>query len=160
MCLAIWHAFCHSTMIARNLTQTTTNEENSDRSVSRRKFLGVGSAAIGATMIAAATAAAQMPQDTEKAELDRSESSPLSPNEAINSKNSDSVIPPPTDHGNVKPFKYPFSFSHKRIPTCESRFRVRIFVREFVQALPSNDMPYRPPTLSQTFSNEKLLLEW
>ncbi len=90
-------------------------EENSDRSVSRRKFLGVGSAAIGATMIAAATAVAQMPQDTEKAELDRSESSPLSPNEAINSKNSDSVIPPPTDHGDVKPFKYPFSFSHKRI---------------------------------------------
>jgi cation transport ATPase len=35
------------------------------------------------TMIAAATAAAQMPQDTEKAELDRSESSPLSPGAAM-----------------------------------------------------------------------------
>ncbi len=46
-------------LIAMNLTQTTMTEENSDRSVSRRKFLGVGSAAIGATMIAAATAAAQ-----------------------------------------------------------------------------------------------------
>ena len=54
-------------------------EEENDRSVSRRQFLGVGSAAIGATMIAAATAAAQMQQDTEKAELDRSGSSPLSP---------------------------------------------------------------------------------
>ena len=102
-------------LIAMNLTQTTMTEENSDRSVSRRKFLGVGSAAIGATMIAAATAAAQMPQDTEKAELDRSGSSPLRPDEALDSKNSDSVTPPPTDHGDVKPFKYPFSFSHKRI---------------------------------------------
>jgi cation transport ATPase len=83
MCLAIWHAFCPSRLIAMNLTQTTMTEENSDRSVSRRKFLGVGSAAIGATMIAAATAAAQMPQDTEKAELDRSESSPLSPGAAM-----------------------------------------------------------------------------
>jgi oxalate decarboxylase/phosphoglucose isomerase-like protein (cupin superfamily) len=25
------------------------------------------------------------------------------------------VIPPPTDHGDVKPFKYPFPFAHKRI---------------------------------------------
>jgi oxalate decarboxylase len=90
-------------------------EENSDRSVSRRQFLGVGSAAIGASMIAAATAAAQMPQDTDKAELDRSGSNPVSPDEAVNSKNPDSVVPPATDHGNVKPFKYPFSFSHKRI---------------------------------------------
>jgi hypothetical protein len=45
-------------------------EENNDRSVSQRQFLGLGLAAVGATMIAAATAAAQMPQDTEKAELD------------------------------------------------------------------------------------------
>ncbi len=42
-------------------------EQNNDRSVSARQFLGVGSAAIDATVNAAATAAAQMPQDTEKA---------------------------------------------------------------------------------------------
>ena len=91
-------------------------EEENNRSVSRRQFLGVGSAAVGATMIAAATAAAQIPQDTEKAEHDRSGSSPLGPDdEALGSENSDSVTPPPSDHGNVKAFKYPFSFSHKRI---------------------------------------------
>src|SRR6266403_5934127 len=116
MCLAIWHAFCIPRLITMNVTQTTMTEENSDGSVSRRKFLGVGSAAIGATMIAAAAAAAQMPQDTEKAEHDRSGSSPLGPDdEALGSENSDSVTPPPSDHGNVKTFKYPFSFSHKRI---------------------------------------------
>src|SRR6266446_6158282 len=91
-------------------------EEKNDRSVSRRQFLGSGSAAVGATIIAAATAAAQIPQDTEKAEHDRSGSSPLGPDdEALGSENSDSVTPPPSDHGNVKTFKYPFSFSHKRI---------------------------------------------
>ena len=91
-------------------------EEENDRSVSRRQFLGVGSAAVGATMIAVATAAAQIPQDTEKAEHDRSGSSPLGPDdEALGSENSDSVTPPPSDHGDVKAFKYPFSFSHKRI---------------------------------------------
>lgn len=59
-----------------------TREKN-EYSVSRRKFLGVGSAAIGATMIAAATAAAQITEDTEKAELDRSGSS-LQPNASSN----------------------------------------------------------------------------
>jgi oxalate decarboxylase len=92
------------------------SEEINDGLVSRRKFLGVGSAAVGATMIAAATAAAQIPPDTEKAEHDRSGNSPLGPDDqALHSENSDSVTPPPTDHGNVKAFKYPFSFSHKRI---------------------------------------------
>ena len=96
--------------------QTRMTEEKNDRSVSRRQFLGSGSAAVGATIIAAATAAAQIPQDTEKAEHDRSGSSPLGPDdEALDSENSDSVTPPPSDHGNVKAFKYPFSFSHKRI---------------------------------------------
>src|SRR5258708_38329294 len=72
-------------------------EEENDRSVSRRQFLGVGPAAVGATMIAAATAAAQIPQDTEKAEHDRSGSSPLGPDDqALGSENSDSVTPPPS----------------------------------------------------------------
>src|ERR1700704_6564754 len=92
------------------------SEEINDKLVSRRKFLGVGSAVVGATMVAAATAAAQIPQDTQKAERDRSGSSPLGPDDqALDSENSDSVTPPPTDHGNVKAFKYPFSFSHKRM---------------------------------------------
>src|ERR1700737_3425554 len=36
--------------------QTPMTEEDDERTVSRRQFLGVGSAAVGATMIAAATA--------------------------------------------------------------------------------------------------------
>jgi hypothetical protein len=54
---------------------------NAVMSVSRRQFLGVGSAAVSATMIAAATPAAQIPQDTERAEHDRSRSSPLGPDD-------------------------------------------------------------------------------
>jgi hypothetical protein len=38
----------------------------------------------------------------------------------------------------------------QRIPTRESRFRVRMFIREFVQALPCDDMHYWRGTLSQT----------
>ena len=33
----------------------------------------------------------------------------------LDAENTDSVVPPPTDHGNVDPFKYPFSFAHKKI---------------------------------------------
>jgi oxalate decarboxylase len=78
---------------------------------SRRHFLG--SAALGAAVLG--TAAAQSPRDTEKAEHDRSSSTPIGPdNPPLHNENPDSVVPPPTDHGNVETFKYPFTFSHRR----------------------------------------------
>src|SRR4029077_19532722 len=86
-------------------------EEENDRSVSRRQFLGVGSAACGATMIAAATAAAQIPQDTEKAEHDRSGSTQLGPDDqALGSENSDSVTPPQVITGMSKRLNIRFLF--------------------------------------------------
>lgn len=78
---------------------------------SRRDFLG--SAAFSAAVLG--TAVAQSPQDTEKAEHDRSSSTPIGPNNPpLHNQNPDSVLPPPTDHGNVQSFKYPFTFSHRR----------------------------------------------
>lgn len=86
------------------------NDEKRTSLVSRRSFLG--SAALSAAMLGAA--AAQTPQDTEKAEHDRSGSTPIGPdNPALHNENPDSVVPPITDHGNIKPFKYPFTFSHR-----------------------------------------------
>jgi oxalate decarboxylase len=79
--------------------------------VSRRGFLG--SAAIGAATLG--IAAAQKPEDTQKAEHDRSGTNPIGPdNLPLHHENPDSVVPPMTDHGNVESFKYPFTFSHKR----------------------------------------------
>jgi oxalate decarboxylase len=81
--------------------------------LSRRRFLEVGSIALGAAAIGAA--APQSQQDAEKAEHDRSGTNPIGPqNSPLSSENKDSVVPPSTDHGNVEPFKYPFTLSHKR----------------------------------------------
>ena len=52
------------------------------------------------------------------------------------------------------------SLAHDRVPTRESRFGVRMFLREFIQALPCDDVHYWRATLPQTFSDEKPLLDW
>jgi oxalate decarboxylase len=79
----------------------------------RRKFLG-SAVGVGATALTS-KAVAQSAQEVEKAENDTSGANPLGPdNPALREENRDSVSPPPTDHGNVEPFKYPFTFSHKR----------------------------------------------
>jgi oxalate decarboxylase len=86
-------------------------------SLTRRKFIEVGSAAIAsASTLAGASAAAQSGQEVEKAEHDASSTNPIGPqNPPLHNENPDSVLPPKTDHANVQPFKYPFSFSHKRV---------------------------------------------
>ena len=51
-----------------------------------------------------------------KATHERSSSSPTGrKNQPLHDENLDSVLPPNTDHSNVLPFKYPFSYSHKRV---------------------------------------------
>ena len=88
--------------------------ENNWSPITRRRFIEVGSAAIaGSSALAARTP--QKIQDTRKADQGMSGTDPIGPdNPALHDQNIDSAIPPPTDHANVKPFKYPFSFSHKR----------------------------------------------
>ena len=90
------------------------SEDKQNGPVSRRKFIEVGSAVLGTAAVAAA--APQSQQSTRSAEHDRSGSNPIGPdNQALHAENPDSVNPPPTDHGDVNPFKYSFSLAHRRV---------------------------------------------
>jgi len=83
--------------------------------LTRRGFLGVSSAALAAaSMRSVEKLAPQEPADY-KSKADRSASDPGPANAALDRANPDSVTPPPTDAGGVQTFKYPFSFSHKRL---------------------------------------------
>ncbi len=85
------------------------SEEEKD-GLTRRGFLGVGSAALAAaSMRSVENLAGQTASD------DRSRSDPGPTNAALDAANSDSVTPPATDAGAVQTFKYPFSFGHKRL---------------------------------------------
>jgi oxalate decarboxylase len=85
------------------------SEEEKD-GLTRRGFLGVGSAALAAaSMRSVENLAGQTASD------DRSRSDPGPTNVALDAANSDSVTPPATDAGAVQTFKYPFSFGHKRL---------------------------------------------
>jgi oxalate decarboxylase len=110
---------------ARNLTMIMLtgggdqmeNNKNSDM-FSRRGFLGFSSAAAAAAagMLSVKTIAAQQstPQGV-KTGRTRSLSDPGPTNKALDAANPDSNIPPLTDAGGVPVFKYPFSFSNKRV---------------------------------------------
>jgi oxalate decarboxylase len=83
-------------------------------SVSRRGFLGMGSAALAAAGMLSAEAAAQE-QKQYPTKSDRSASAPGPGNAQIDDQNPDSFLPPQTDAGGVQTFKYPFGLSHKRM---------------------------------------------
>jgi oxalate decarboxylase len=85
--------------------------------VSRRRFLEIGSATLAATGVGGAlskAAAARSQESAARGEQDQSSRSLVPQNPSLAAENPDSVTPPVTDHGNVQPFKYPFSVSHKR----------------------------------------------
>jgi oxalate decarboxylase len=83
--------------------------------ISRRGFLGVGSAALAATGMLKATAAAAQEQKPYPQKDDRSVSAPGPGNRSLDEQNPDSFFPPPSDAGGVQTFKYPFGISHKRM---------------------------------------------
>ena len=85
-----------------------------EKEVSRRRFLEIGSATLAATGAAGALSKAAAAQDQESAARGEPGNA-LPQNPPLAAENPDSVTPPPTDHGNVEPFKYPFSLSHKRV---------------------------------------------
>jgi oxalate decarboxylase len=82
--------------------------------VSRRGFLGMGSAALAAAGVLSAEAAGQE-QKPYPTKNDRSASAPGPGNPQIDAQNPDSFLPPQTDAGGVQAFKYPFGLSHKRM---------------------------------------------
>ena len=95
-----------------------SNDKNKEN-VSRRGFLGMGSAALAAAGMLKATEAAGQEQSKDQkpypSKGDRSASAPGPGNAAIDEQNPDSFLPPPTDAGGVQTFKYPFGLSHKRM---------------------------------------------
>jgi oxalate decarboxylase len=90
-----------------------SNETEKDV-LTRRGFLGVGSAALAAAGIPyVENLSAQ--ESAYQAVSERSKSDPGPTNPSIDAANPDSNNPPPTDAGGVQTFKYPFSFAHKRL---------------------------------------------
>ena len=88
-----------------------------DPKVSRREVFGISSAAIAAAAALSARQAAAAPQQAQRMtqQLPPNESDPGPQNLPLAAENRDSEFAPPTDSGTVKPFKYSFSLSHKRI---------------------------------------------
>jgi len=106
--------------------------EETKEQLSRRGFLEVGSAALGAAVGALAVsgaAAAQEQTKTQKPSGDRSKTDPGPANPGLDAQNPDSIWPPPTDSKSlVQTFKYPFSFANKR--TYEGGWSREVTVRE------------------------------
>ena len=83
--------------------------------LSRRNFLGVGSAALATAALTGLTAHAQEVQDTRRAEKDHSASDPGQENRPLLAENPSSNMPPPTDSGDIGPVWYSFNLVHKRV---------------------------------------------
>ncbi len=91
------------------------DENKKNARFSRRGFLGVSGAALGAAAVLSATEAAAQGQRGSQASDDRKTSEPGPINRALDAQNQDSIRPPSTDAGSVQTFKYPFSMAHKRL---------------------------------------------
>jgi oxalate decarboxylase len=83
--------------------------------LSRRTFLGVGSATLASAALASLAANAQETADTEKADHDHSASNPGPENKPLLDENPNSNLPPPTDHGHIEPIWYSFDLTTKRV---------------------------------------------
>ena len=90
------------------------NNAAENERLTRRGFLGVGSAALAAATLLSAEELTAQEQSTTKAAADRSASDPGPTNSVLDAANPESNHPLPTDAGAVQTFKYPFSFAHKR----------------------------------------------
>ncbi|HEU0368693.1 MAG TPA: cupin domain-containing protein, partial [Candidatus Acidoferrum sp.] len=88
-------------------------ENVNEGKLSRRNFLEASSVALAA---AGVNSVANLPaQDQNQPGYARRKSDPGPTNPEIDAQNQSSFDPPETDAGGVPPFKYPFSFSHKRL---------------------------------------------
>ena len=79
-------------------------------------------------------------------------------NPPIDAENMDSVVPPPTDHGNVDPFKYPFDFSHKKISEAGWARQVTIEDLKMARDLAGVDMRLLPNAARELHWHESA--EW
>jgi oxalate decarboxylase len=106
----------NSQIVTRQTTKNFSALTNHD--VSRRRFLGIGAAALAAAGIVVPALGA-----------DRSRTDPGPANPALDGQNPDSIWPPATDSKSlVQNFKYPFSFANKRV--YEGGWSREVTVRE------------------------------
>ncbi|MFZ0589348.1 MAG: cupin domain-containing protein [Bryobacteraceae bacterium] len=98
------------------------NTDKQDAKVSRREVFGLGSAGLTAAAIATVSGLREADATPQTNQMNRAishnapnETDPAPKNEPLSKENPDSEWPPKTDHGSVKPFKYPFSLARKRI---------------------------------------------
>lgn len=97
--------------------------------LSRRGFLGAGSAALAAASVFGPDRAnAQEEHAAQDPRKGPSASSPGPTNASLDAANVSSSLPIPTDGGGVPTFKYPFAFSHKRFQ--EGGWSREVTVRE------------------------------
>jgi oxalate decarboxylase len=95
-------------------------------SSSRRRFIGAGSAALGA--VAGGLSVSAMAQES-KARTGRSSTDPGPANSSLDAQNPNSTWPPSTDSKSLVPtFKYPFSLANKR--SYEGGWSREVTVRE------------------------------
>jgi len=108
-------------------TEEKTEQKAEKEVLTRRGFIGAGSAALAAAGILAGTAATGQEQGNSK--QDKNKTDPGPKNAPLDGQNPDSTWPPPTDSKSlVQTFKYPFSFANKR--TYEGGWSREVTVRE------------------------------
>jgi oxalate decarboxylase len=81
----------------------------------RRRFIAGASAAFAAVALSSRQAAAQDIQKVTAAEHGQSAGDPGPENELLREASPNSLLPPPTDHGEVESFWNSFSVQHRRI---------------------------------------------
>ena len=84
--------------------------------LSRRNFLERSSAALAVAATLPILASAQQTRDLSGDDhkgINETQPGPI--NKTLDASDADSVFPPTTDAGGQPPFKYPFSFAHKRV---------------------------------------------
>jgi len=106
-------AFVRGARKNQSLEGRSTGMGENEINRSRRRFLELGSATLAAGALATG---AQTKEQAEQGEQSASASLPRGKeNESLYAENPDSVLPPPTDHGSLPAFKYPFTLAHKRV---------------------------------------------
>jgi oxalate decarboxylase len=91
-------------------------EKNNPDEFTRRSFLGKTSAVLAMAATSPILVAAQQTADkSNDSHTGVNEEQPGPRNPTLDQAEPDSVYPPTTDAGGQPPFKYPFSFAHKRI---------------------------------------------
>src|ERR1700710_3104445 len=91
-------------------------EKNNPDEFTRRSFLGRTSAVLAMAATSPILVAAQQTADkSNDSHTGVNEEQPGPRNPTPDQAEPDSVYPPTTDAGGQPPFKYPFSFAHKRI---------------------------------------------